>query len=87
MADTVVPNRVYETMTRVECCGFRVRVWRTAVDVGAVAPDEEIRAALAEEVWHDRDDIAAKVETFAGVAAYEIVDGAGNGIVVYPDWS
>lgn len=78
-------NRVYETMTCVECCGFRVRVWRSATD-GAGVPDQEILRVLGEEAWRDRDEIVAAVEAFAGVSAYEIVDVNGQGICVYMDW-
>ena len=77
--------RIYETMTKVLCCGWSVRVWRAAT-ADQCGPDEEVRMALEEEAWHDRDDIAAKLDSMAGIAAYEILDGYGNGSVCYVDW-
>lgn len=79
-------SKIYETMTRVLCCGFAVRVWRTAPSGDATAPDEEVRMALEDEIWQTRSDIAERVEKITGVAAYEILDGYGNGIVCYTDW-
>ena len=77
--------RLHETMTKCLCCGWTVRVWRTATP-DQCGPDDEIRMALEEEAWHDRGDIAAKLDSMAGIAAYEILDGYGNGTVCYVDW-
>lgn len=79
-------NRVYETMTQVHACGFKVRVWRAAAEL-VMGPEEDIFEKLSESVWKDADDIASEIEKFEGVAAYEIVDAHGNGVICYPDWS
>lgn len=79
-------NRVYETMTQTFACGFRVRVWRAAAEL-AMGPEEEIFVRLSESVWNGVDDLAEAIESFEGVSAYEILDGHGNGVVCYPDWS
>ena len=79
-------NRVYETMTQVFACGFRVRVWRASADM-RMGPEEDIFVKLSENTWKDADDIAREIEGFEGVSAYEITDTHGNGVVVYPDWS
>ncbi len=79
-------NRVYETMTQVFACGFRVRIWRASADM-KMGPEEEIYVKLSETTWKDADDIASEIEKFEGISAYEIVDGHGNGVCCYPDWS
>ena len=73
----------YETLTKVLCCGWTVRVWRAAPDA-AYGPDEEIRMALGEEAWHEPSDIAEKLDSMSGITCYEILDDSGSGMVVYP---
>jgi hypothetical protein len=72
-------------MTCVETNVGRVRVWREA-NVFGERPGDDLEEVLAETSWKSMKDVAARIEDYAGVAAYEVVDADGNGWVVYPDW-
>lgn len=78
-------NRLYETMTRVVVGAFIVRVWRCAACL-SVGPDIEVKQALTEIPMQDVATIAGVLDGFTGIEAYEILDGDGNGALVYPDW-
>ena len=80
--DIAKPNRCYETMTRVVCGEFVVRVWRTTAGL-STGPDVEVVAALQNRV---SGDISKALDALPNVAAYEILNANGNGCVVYPDW-
>lgn len=81
----VVKNRVYECMTRVQVGQFTVRVW-SEVDEFAVGPDKRIVEALTLLPARSALEIGRELDTFDGIAAYEILDANGNGALVYPDW-
>jgi hypothetical protein len=83
-------NRQYESMTRIKHYDCTVRVWSTE-DFFRMAPRYAIISAVKEvprcfDVHEQARMIAAVIETFPDVAAYEILDEGGNGGVVYPDW-
>ena len=80
-------NRVVEMMYRRELKNFVVRHWS---DIDTIDYDQ-LRAVLDD---HSDDipgslslsDIAEDVAALPGIAAVEVLDRDGNGIVVYPDW-
>ena len=77
--------RVVESMSEVLTNLGRVRIWRTVKEFGDLV-SEDLGRDLAETVWRTRAEVVGRIEREADVAAYEVVDGAGNGWVVYPDW-
>lgn len=76
-------NRVVESMTRVVTNLGVVRVWRT-IDGARHVDGLEL---LGERAWGSERELGEAIEKFSDVAAYEILDGDGNGVVVYPDWN
>lgn len=80
-------NPVYETMTKVELHGCKVRVWREEKSL-CLGPDTEIAAIIRdciENRWSCRE-IARNIASLPRVAAVEVLHADGNGLVHYPDW-
>lgn len=84
-------NRLYESMTRASCWDHIVRVWREEPTFRS-GPDEEI-ARLLQNVRLERlkgvlevSRISQVLDALDRIAAYEILDQNGHGVVVYPDW-
>ena len=91
-------NRCVEMMTKMEFHHLYVRVWSNCEQpdlalANFMGPDErvvkvitdvmEVRfLTLTESLEYLRDEL----ENLDHVAAYEIVDSEGQGVVVYPDW-
>jgi hypothetical protein len=92
-------NRCVETMTKMEFHHhLYVRVWSNCEQpdralANFMGPDEKVVAvinsvlevrlrSLTELLEYLRDEL----ENLDHVAAYEIVDSEGQGVVVYPDW-
>ena len=87
-------NRITEMMTKVRVGFYTVRVWTIAGDDDC-GPDNRVLDALQDLVkakpsaapvmWHE---ISTAVDALGPdvVAAYEVLDDAGDGAVVYPDW-
>lgn len=83
-----MPNRVDESMTHWRGANFIVRIWgkEPALNPGPVkaftdaldAADANADASLAE--------LAACLDKFPAVSAYEIRDFEGQGVCCYPDW-
>lgn len=80
-------NRCYEQMTKVHIGRYRVRVWTTTLNF-ICTPDLRI-LTLANELDHRNPApyiISQELDKLPNIAAYEILDTEGHGIVVYPDW-
>lgn len=90
-------NPVVETMTRVDVGPYRVRVWRN--EPLWSKPDQlEASRGLVRRYVHgewERSGLAGlpayafarRVATLSRVAAVEVLDPNGDGVVYYPDWS
>jgi hypothetical protein len=80
-------------MTKVTLGHYTVRVWAT-VNRPTMGPNKEITEALNNMYVSRRsasrpvgpDDISEVLDAFEDIAAYEILNPAGNGGLVYPDW-
>lgn len=82
-------NRVVESMTKVYYEGWTIRVWRTESPVVSdfAYPNGDIENNLKAVKPDGVHEIAAVLDRLGFIAAYEILDHRGNGVVVYPDWS
>lgn len=84
-------NRIVETMT---CWKFgtkyKIRVWREVDPFSSkslIGPDQEVVMILSKlGKLPFRDEIIAAIEHLPRVSAIEILDRAGDGLIVYPDW-
>lgn len=87
-----LPNVVYETMTRVQFGDYTIRVWRNCGSMFRMGPDREILSMfrqMAKEYFGDRperEEIVDRLRNMMDVEAFEILDGEGNGGLMYPDW-
>lgn len=86
-------QRVYESMTKVVLGpNLVVRVWCTEKSLFREGPRAMVYEALqpfrgAYEWPRDMENVAKALDALgSSVAAYEILDSNGNGIVVYNDW-
>lgn len=80
-----MPNRIYESMTRVQLGEYTIRVWQIEKGTITNGPDRYITEALnvcPPSVLL----ISETLDQFPDVSAYEILDANGNGAIVYPDW-
>ena len=82
-------NRVVEMMTKVQYKHYTVRVWSIAKP-GDFGPDARVANALMDikaknpapaQIRDALEELGTDV-----VAAYEITNEGGHGVVVYPDW-
>lgn len=85
-----MPNRQYESMTRIVHCGLVVRVWRTE-RIPVFGPDIRVVAAIISVPYSVSKvivvkDICDTLDKLEDIAAYEVLDNQGNGLVTYPDW-
>ena len=79
-------NRVYERMTKVQCLGWTVRVW-SSVPGFQMGPDPEIRQFVSRWDGQNPELIATGLcRCYPCIAAVEVLDAAGNGGLIYPDW-
>lgn len=90
-------NRQYESMTRGTVGDRTVRVWATETEL-TTGPRRDIEEAIAAVNTEFMDGehrfpnkwtcerVAAVLDALPDIAAYEILDTAGNGALVYPDW-
>lgn len=95
---TRTKNPVWETMTKWDDKRYFIRVWRTGQQY-EFGPDDEIIKLLTNTYYDfDRDkwftqwqSTAAvyiiNISKLVGIAAIEVLDKDGNGIVYYPDWN
>lgn len=89
-------SRVYETISRHACGPFQIRVWYMAkifTFCGESSP--EVLALIAE--WRERimfepacpltpHEMRDRLADLPGVAAVEVADENGSGILAYNDW-
>ena len=87
--------KVIESMTRiVDIPGITIRVWREENDLYRTYDKDD----LLVEAWNVYNrgrqtpslglvpDLADALSKLPRVNAVEVIDGAGNGVVVYPEW-
>lgn len=94
-------NRCVETMTKMRFHHLFVRVWSNCEQpeltlMGFFGPDERVIDIVEQVINSDQHKgisgycdielLRDELEKLEHVAAYEIVDSEGQGIVVYPDW-
>ena len=75
-------TKLYESMTRVVAGDFVVRVWKSE-SVPTYGPSQDITDALQ---GSHPGEIRKTLEAIPDIAAYEILDANGNGLVAYFDW-
>lgn len=84
-------NRQLESMTRVEIGPITVRVWRTETDLSKV--DNADINNLANTLWVNMrhkprpEELAAEFEKLPRIAAVEVLNLKGDGVLIYPDWN
>ena len=85
------PNTVYESMHRIKRGKWVIRIWVTEADLSP-GPSSALRKAA--EKAASQKTAGEVVEAFRtewadkpAVAAIEVLDHKGNGVVYYPDWS
>ena len=84
--------RVYELMRKVSVGPLTIRLWIDADDGPCEVCEETADevALCASALADEEDDPLVLAEKLAnilrGVNAVEVVDAAGNGGLVYPDW-
>lgn len=89
----IKPNRVYEVMTKMKVYGHNVRIWSSVEDLNHTALCREdlfeARALYEHKTWGQPTSQNEVAEHFSGlrnVAAVEVVDDNGQGVLIYPDW-
>lgn len=84
-------NPQFESMTRLHINDHSVRVWRTEKSLAdaAAASNEDLRilAKAMEEKISGAHQIAEMIAVLPRVAAIEVLDYKGDGVLHYPDWS
>lgn len=80
---------IYESMTKLVLSRNVVRIWRTqpnAAEAYKVQLDLVGRRGEFDKMPLDPPDLARWLLTLRDVSAVEIVDGEGQGCVIYADW-
>lgn len=87
----LMANRQVEFMSRFQIGGLTVRVWSTSGQTVTMGPDPLVETAINDLGAISPTTVAKALDKLHAdtgmVAAYEILDKDGNGVVVYPDWS
>jgi hypothetical protein len=79
-------NRQLESMTKGNTERFTVRVWRTE-DSFDVINNSDIESEIKKcHYYQTPQQVAEDLEKIPRVAAVEVLDTSGNGVLVYPDW-
>jgi len=79
-------NRQLESITKGTTERFTVRVWRTEDSLDGIN-NSDIQSEIKKcHYYQTHQQVAEDLEKFPRVAAVEVLDTNGNGIVVYPDW-
>jgi len=79
-------NRQLESITKGTTERFTVRVWRTEDSLDGIN-NSDIQSEIKKcHYYQTQQQVAEDLEKFPRVAAVEVLDTNGNGIVVYPDW-
>lgn len=92
------PNRQIESMTRLKVARLTIRVWRTE-EQSAVIDNRDLLywqsrwKGNVTDVEFSKEyegalmtKLAEELEKFPRIAAIEILNLDGNGILIYPDW-
>lgn len=85
-------QQLFERMERVVCDWITVRTWREMTfeelqsDAFIIRSREEIVASLGAARHNTLVSIAQAILELPHMNAVEVLDLAGNGIVVYADW-
>ncbi len=91
----IMTNRVCEVMQRIECKNLVFRLWITAdqnfyIDTDAFHDFKKrfLDSFFSIESTKDNMTLAlSDIETFPNIAAVEVLDKKGNGLLLYPDWN
>lgn len=83
-----MPNRVDESMTYWRGANFTVRIWgkEPQLNPGPVTAFVEALDAADANADATLPQLAACLDKFPGVSAYEILDLDHQGVCCYPDW-
>lgn len=82
-------NPVVESMYRYTLDNFNVRLWINRYDMLHFHDDKSLYDHTARhviEATKRTDVIEAFVNSHPEIAAIEVLDISGNGVVYYPDW-
>lgn len=86
-----MPNRVCEKMVRFDGANLICRVWVTAnqnFEVDTKKINEVLSVFQLTQATHDNMKIIiTEIEKLDNIAAAEVLDKNGNGILLYPDWN
>jgi hypothetical protein len=88
-------NRVCEIMHRIECEHLVFRLWITADENFRIDEDTfyDLKKVFLDsffsiEPTKENMTLALlKIEKFPNIAAVEVLDKLGNGLLLYPDWN
>lgn len=96
-------NPVYESMAKVMLTesvpdtrrGWKeiprgcVRVWRSeaSMEAAETATNEDVRTLVKESAGLSQREMAHAIVALGRVAAVEVLDETGDGILFYPDWN
>lgn len=76
------PNRQYESIAKFRSGPYSVRVWRTATSVENAMGHGHMAFGTG---W-SMNELAEKIAEHPSVAAVEVTEDNGCGIIIYPDW-
>jgi len=86
-----MPNRVCEQMVRFVADNLTIRVWITAnqnFDVDTKPLRDLISTfKLTQSTQSNMRMIICEIEKLDNIAAAEVLDQNGNGLLLYPDWN
>jgi alpha-N-acetylglucosamine transferase len=87
----IMPNRVCEKMVRCDGVNLTCRVWVTA-NQNFEADTKKINEILSvfklsQPTEDNMKIIISEIEKLDNIAAAEVLDKNGNGILLYPDWN
>lgn len=79
---------VIESMTRIARHGYTFRIWRKEESVEGQHDNSDLRWVFALKKITPKNvrEFAVKLAQMPRVNAVEVVDGNGNGILIYPEW-
>ena len=89
--ECVMPNRVCEQMVKVVADNMVFRVWVTA-DQDFNVDTRPVKFLLntfklSQATHENMRSILCEIEKLDNIAAAEVLDNNGNGMLLYPDWN
>jgi hypothetical protein len=78
-------NKIIESMIKIVTKKFTIRVWRN-VTVNLYKDFNDIQKAVDGYRGDSQETLAEIIGRLSDVAAVEVLDKDGMGIVLYPDW-